>query len=383
MLAHSPTASRRGVPIAGLLIVTYLTGYLGISTTVDQLNTLRYVMYLVPLLLLAAPIVSDTTAVQTDILTVTILYLGLGAIGWLLSPGNSDHFLRDYLIIAGVLVSFTILPRITEAHIRLVFYTSFVIFVFRYALMDHGGFSFQLLRSASLYESFDSNEGLIGAIYVIYFFAIRARLETVLALIMCLLGGKRIGLAAMLAGILLIWLLIRMPVWNRPRARFLLMALMFATLNVVSVNLVWIVEVAFKAMHITVPIEEFMVGRYKISSAIHQVMSDRSLLMTLFGSGAGSADTMTIQVTAGGVPLTHNDWLKIIVDYGLAGSVLFTLGLAAIFSTSALAAGLGIATAVLMMTDNVMIYLFYQIPVAMMIAYALWWRPSGGVITRL
>lgn len=374
---HSTSVHRSEPVLIGLLIGVYLIGYIGIST-VDQLTSLRYVMYLVPAILLVSPLLSHNTRLQPNILALLFFYLALGGIGWMLSPGLSNFFLRDYIIISGVLVCYAIVPYVREQHIRLVFYVSLILFAFRYATIDHGGFSLQFLRSASLSQSFDSNEGLLGAIYVIYFFAIGARLETVLAFAMCLLGGKRIGLAAMLVGVLAIWFLLKAPSLNRPKARFIILLLAFATLNALSVYLVWIVETVFRAAHITVPIEEFMAGRYKISSAIYHEMSARPILMALFGSGAGSADTITVQVTAGGVPLTHNDWLKILVDYGSIGSIVLTIGLAAIFSTSALAAGLGLATAVLMMTDNVMIYLFYQIPVALMIAFALSWRPSSS-----
>lgn len=376
MASVYPTSVHRSEPVlTGLLIGVYLIGYIGIST-VDQLTSLRYVMYLVPAILLVSPLVSHNTRLQPNILALLLFYLALGGIGWMVSPGLSDFFLRDYIIISGVLVCYAIVPYVREQHIRFIFYVSLVLFAFRYATIDHGGFSLHFLRSASLSQSFDSNEGLIGAIYVIFFFAIGARIETVLAFAMCLLGGKRIGLAAMLVGVLAIWFLLRAPSLNRPKARFVILLLAFAGLNVLSVYLVWIVETVFRAAHITVPIEEFMAGRYKISSAIYHEMSARPILMSLFGSGAGSADTITVQVTAGGVPLTHNDWLKILVDYGSIGSIVLTIGLAAIFATSALAAGLGLATAVLMMTDNVMIYLFYQIPVALMIAFALSWRPS-------
>lgn len=373
-VAHSSSMTGSQPPIAGLLTGAYLIGYAGMST-VDQLSTLRYVMYLAPLILLAAPLISEGVSVQRNALTLLLLYLILGGIGWLLSPGISEHFLRDYIIIAGVLVCYAIAPHVREGHIRLIFYVSLVLFAFRYALTDHGGFSLQFLRSASLSQSFDSNEGLIGAIYVIYFFAIGARRDTILALLMTFLGGKRIGLAAMMAGVLIIWFLLRSPALNRPRARFVLLLLAFATINTVSVYLVPIVETAFRVAHITVPIEEFFAGRHMISTAIYEQMSARPMLMALFGSGAGSADTLTLEVTGGRTPLTHNDWLKIMFDYGSVGSVVFTAGLAAIFSTSALAMGLGLATAVLMMTDNVMIYLFYQVPMALMIAFALSWRP--------
>jgi hypothetical protein len=373
-VARSSSMTASQPSIASLLIGVYLVGYVGMST-VDQLSTLRYVMYLGPLILLAAPLISDGTSVQGKALNLLFVYIFLGGLGWLLSPGISEHFLRDYIIIASILVCFAIAPYVREGHIRFAFYASFVLFAFRYTLTDHGGFSLQFLRSASLSQSYDSNEGLLGAIYVIYFFAIGARRDTILALIMTFLGGKRIGLAAMLAGVLVIWFLLKSPALNRPKARFFLLLLAFAAINAVSVYLVWIAETAFRAAHITVPIEEFFAGRYMISNAIYDEMSARSILTSLFGSGAGSADTVTLEITAGRTPLTHNDWLKIMFDYGVIGSVVFTVGFAAIFSTSALAMGLGLATAVLMMTDNVLIYLFYQIPVALMIAYALSWRP--------
>jgi hypothetical protein len=59
-----------------------------------------------------------------------------------------------------------------------------------------------------------------------------------------------------------------------------------------------------------------------------------------------------------------------IYDYGILGSIAITAFIALVFSTSATGAVIAIASAVLMMTDNVVMYLYYQFPIVLMVGYS-------------
>jgi hypothetical protein len=52
------------------------------------------------------------------------------------------------------------------------------------------------------------------------------------------------------------------------------------------------------------------------------------------------------------------------------GSIAITTFIALVFSTSATGAVIAIASAILMTTDNVFIYLYYQFPIVLMVGYS-------------
>jgi hypothetical protein len=52
------------------------------------------------------------------------------------------------------------------------------------------------------------------------------------------------------------------------------------------------------------------------------------------------------------------------------GSIAITAFIALVFSTSATGAVIAIASAILMMTDNVVMYLYYQLPIVLMVGYS-------------
>ena len=92
-------------------------------------------------------------------------------------------------------------------------------------------------------------------------------------------------------------------------------------------------------------------------------------MASIVGDGAGAATATTTIVTQGTLVNPHNDWLKIRVDYGVVGSALITLMLALVFSSSVIGSVLAVMNGVIMMTDNVTIYMFYQFPLALMLNY--------------
>ena len=60
------------------------------------------------------------------------------------------------------------------------------------------------------------------------------------------------------------------------------------------------------------------------------------------------------------------------------GSILVIIGMTLVFSTSAVSVALGITSAIVMMTDNVIIYVFFQLPIAVMLAYLRWGEGRDG-----
>ena len=95
-------------------------------------------------------------------------------------------------------------------------------------------------------------------------------------------------------------------------------------------------------------------GRYGFASRIWAAQANNPALSWVFGSGPGSADA------AVGVDNPHNDWLKILFDYGIFGFLVIHAILCRLLCEHRLGIMLYIYTATLMVTDNIFIYMFYH-----------------------
>jgi hypothetical protein len=138
-------------------------------------------------------------------------------------------------------------------------------------------------------------------------------------------------------------------------------------INVASINLLALLDFAFGHLGLQITGEAFYAGRGLGTEALYASLRDKTFVQFLFGSGPGACDAAMIS-SSGGTMLTHNDWLRIYYDYGIAGSFVFTACLASLYAFSRVTLVLGCAFAVLMSTDNVLIYLFVQFPIAYMFA---------------
>jgi hypothetical protein len=362
-------------PILPIALGIYLVGYAGYSFE-GMFEPLRYVIYLVPLLLIGAamlqrsPMMSNKPAVA-----FLVGYLAMALISSLTATKGNEFYLRNFVIITLITLTFIPIVRVTAAQIRFIFICSLVFLILAY--LQSGSGSIRLLRmlkdgsGSALEAGFDNNQGgLVGAPYAVFLYAIGAKFYFLLAFIMSVLGGKRVGIAAILVGIVATTVFRNVAALKQPRYRFLALASVLATINLVAANLTAISEYWHQILYTGVHIEEVMLGRYAIGQEIETAIATRPFIESLFGSGPGGADTLASIVSDGVLTQPHNDWLKILYDYGIVGSIAMTVLMALVFSTSATGSVLAITSATMMSTDNVLIYLFYQIPIALMVAYS-------------
>ena len=105
-------------------------------------------------------------------------------------------------------------------------------------------------------------------------------------------------------------------------------------------------------------------GRYDIAVMLWKQLSEAAPANWLIGFGAGGADAVTEQAVPD-LKNPHNDWLKILFDYGVCGWVVMHAVFFMILARHRLGLMIYLYTAMLMMTDNIFIYMFYYPFVAM------------------
>jgi len=287
---------------------------------------------------------------------------------------DTGSFLNDFIIMVLIVVSFVPAINVKRKHIRIVFFCSLAFFALVFFAAAHEVRLFEILESGTgsgLEKGYDNNQGgLVGPIYAVFFYATGAWPEFLLALVMSLLGGKRIGVIAILVGLVALFLFRRAAALKEKRNRFIALLVGLAVINIAASNLLSISEYLYQTLHITVHIEEIMLGRHAIAVEMAHNIDSRPLVASLIGYGPGSANALATLVSDGTLSEPHNDWLKILYDYGILGSSIITIFIALVFSSSTTGAVIALTNAIMMTTDNVVIYLYYQFPIVLMLAYS-------------
>ena len=361
--------------IGRLHLVLYGIGYAGYSFAFsEQIYPLRFAIYGIALLVLFDLVWNDR-AVRPSALLFCGVYLGWCSIAFASVVADRHGFLVECaLMLAATQILYLPSSRTDVRMIRACFLVSAAFFLISYILADdHQVRLFQILGAGTgsgLESGYDDNlGGLVGPIYVSFFALVGAKLELFLALIVSIVGGKRIGVSAILIGLSLAWIVSRHVWFQARKVRFWSLMLILSAINILSTNLLAVSDYLHSSLGMQVSIEEVMLGRHEIAEALTRSVSERPALASIVGDGAGAATATTTIVTQGTLVNPHNDWLKIRVDYGVVGSALITLMLALVFSSSVIGSVLAVMNGVIMMTDNVTIYMFYQFPLALMLNY--------------
>jgi hypothetical protein len=364
-VANRPV-DRANVSIA---CAVYLVGYLGYCFG-EHMGSLRYIVYLAPIMLAAVVLRTPHARLNRHATNGLLMFLLLAGVGYMATVRNADAFRNEFIILFLIFLGFVPAFEIQWRQLRWVFYVSLVYFFLAYALAKDDGIRLlRILESGSasgLAGGYDSHQGgLLGPIYTVFFFAIGAKAECLLAMAMTVVGGKRIAVVAIIVGIAASVALRRM----HPGKRFVFTLVSLAIINILAANTIAIFDEIHARVQQGAHVEEVMLGRHRIGLELNHVIDSRPWLVSLIGNGAGSANALTEIVTKGALVLPHNDWLKILYDYGIIGSLAITFFLARVFACSMIASAVGLASAVIMATDNVFIYLYYQFPIMLMFAF--------------
>lgn len=342
--------------------------------TFPALGPVRYAVYTIPVALVVLMAADRNWKYRKAAACLLLAYVWAGSVYWL--GGGITLFFRDeFVIISLILICFVPKLRITMAQIRLVFAISLGCFAASYANADLGKIRLLTMIQAGsgsgLDAGFDSNEGgLVGPIYAVFFALAGTKLELLAGLGISLVGGKRIGLIAVVCGIVAAKLMVRSRLCCRATGRAVFLVLITGGIGVAACNSIALAQSAYSILGLRVGIEEVMLGRYAIGSEVTRIIDTRDATDWLTGGGAGAANDIATLVSDGGLKEPHNDWLKILYDYGAIGFVIFVIGFSLVMSGSVIMSGLAVTTAVIMTTDNVLIYFFYQWPLVMILNWS-------------
>lgn len=357
--------SRLGA-LGTITICIYIVGYIGCFPVAANVP-LRFLLYLIPPVWMAFVLSAPGPKFEP----VPVLFL---LCYWMiclpsLVEGVNERTLINIGIISAFIAGFVPRFKVDSAVLKVLLAASVIMLAIN-VLVEGSGITFKIniFESASITGGYDNSDALVGALYAVYFFCTKSVPGFFFGLILTVLGGKRIALVAALAGVLTYYFVAKTPLARSLGARFAFLLVVLGFVNVAAVDLLAFVDLLGNQFGLTFNGEVFFAGRLGTNTLIYDSLRERTFYQFLFGNGPGACDTLVLLSSGGQVVPTHNDWMRFYYDYGLVGSALLTVGLAALYALSPMTVALGCALGILMITDNVVLYIFIQLLAALMFA---------------
>jgi hypothetical protein len=315
----------------------------------------KYILYTLPFALFLLHVLLRDFSLQIDRQGCVALgaYTLVALLSLLHNRGLGPYGIRDLAIIWSYLLIFTLhssAPRGTVALVAMGLSACLAI----EAARDGFHLSINLLTSEGLVES-----GLAFplGIIVLYYLHEKRWLAAAIVFVLFFAASKRIALIGALAALVFDPTLRTLGLGRH--ARWIAAALVAAS-SIVGLFTMQIFEWGADFIQRDgISASEVSLGRFDFARVLWEAINEGSLGDLLFGFGPGAADATV--VAAGFVENPHNDWLKVFFDYGIAGFVAMQVAFFCLFSKSAFRRLIYIYTAILMITDNTLIYMFHQV----------------------
>jgi O-Antigen ligase len=327
-------------------------------------EAVKYILYTLPFTLTAIYLTIEQGRIKLHRpgVVALALYLVCAAASMVVSSSYGFFAIRDVAIIAGYLFLFVLWFRAPAAAADLALYALTAGMLVE-AFTEGLGEDINLFGSQGILESTLAFPLGVVLLYYVHF---RQWGRALLAAIVLFLAFKRITFVGVVLAVG--FDLVISGWWRRRAARLAALAAVFA-LSVLALFSAQLFESMTAALNVqNTSANSISLGRYELAVQLWDALTARPLSMWLFGSGPGAADAFVSSISAINNP--HNDWLKILFDYGGIGFLAFHAILYRIFFEHRLGLMLYIYSAVVMMTDNILIYMFYHPFVLLMLSAA-------------
>ena len=313
-------------------------------------NIGRYILYALPTLLVVVHLVLNRFRPHLDGagLTALAIYSLVVVATLAVNPSLGFYAQRDLLIIVGYIVIFSLYveaPAITA---------DIVLAGLIAGLLVEAG-----QQGVSTVIDFSGSRGVLESIFafplgvvLIYHLNERRWGRALITAIFFVIAFKRIAMVGVVAAVALDFLARRLS--QAARRRLFVAAVVLACVTALFSTRIF-GELGSLAGGVNS--NAVSLGRYSFAEALWAHWSQGGMAHWLFGFGPGSADAWLAHKDILANP--HNDWLKILFDYGAFGLVLLHGVLAVLFPATRLGNKLYLYAAILMITDNTLIYLFY------------------------
>lgn len=311
----------------------------------------RYAIYTFPIITLIRWSIDRTRADSRNFLLL-MLYLTAFSISAFYSQTITQRGVENAVfIIVPILSMLPWLPRSEKSIIYIAALAAAAQLLNVALVASKGELIFSLQDSESSFESYLSF--FFGAVAV--FFAVRkSYILTLCFSLLTVVGSKRIALLAMVVSMLFSFITGRRLFKNgfSPVIGFVI----FIVIGIYAINIVPIAEALIRFFDINMSVNQFTQGRAKLSYALIGDLYNKPTTELFFGSGAGFADNIAFETSNGALNLPHNDYLKMLSDYGIVGFILILGGLSFSLCRSKAGSCMLLYLSILFISDNVIVY---------------------------
>lgn len=316
-------------------------------------TSLKYILYFMPPVFLLINVVIQRGVLDVDPRAATALCLyAVMSMASLAATSKFDFFAqRDTIIICGYLALFAlpirVLPSLADGVLVTLIAACLVV-----AYNDGVVLQFDLLGSKGIMET---NLAFPIGILLIYYVFDRSWTRALITFALFFITFKRIAILAFM-----VVLAIEFVIWvtaDRLSRRFVATSIALSAC-IASVFMIEIVEyLAFYLNIDGINAAALSLGRTNFAAPLWEQIHAGSIDNLLFGFGPGGADRALWVVRSGANP--HNDWLKVLFEYGYIGLILFHVVMYMMFPRGRVGTALYIYTAIIFTTDNTLIYMQY------------------------
>ena len=340
---------------------------------IDPNNHAKYIIYSLPLTLSGAYWLSfgvDRIRIDERGLAALGIYSVLAVTGIAANSWTEFYAIRDLTIICSYLLLFVFwfrapdsaidvclvalaLCQVIELAIRFTPGVTLIDADSLYAMLGLANPSVRYTALIGPHSLLESTLGFPLGVIVLYYVHNRRWRLALMAGFLLLLAFKRISFAGVIVA-----LTFDAITRNRTRLRSAkrMAALAAIGLSITAIYSVLVFQSAADALQLkNSSADAISLGRYDIALLLWSRWHDASVLNWLIGFGAGAADSISEVFQSN----PHNDWLKILFDYGVIGFLVIHAVFFLIFARHRVGLMIYLYNTVLMMPDNVFIYMYH------------------------
>lgn len=323
----------------------------------DSNNQFRYIIYIVPFIFIVEQFLRNRRVLLNPI---GILFLFWAVIFGLISIGVSEFFtIREIVFVVLSLGLASIKFKVSSKSISLMLpILALCLLVIDNSEFDN--FSVDLIEGSK--GTYEHSLGLAIPILSLLYFYKKKWLAFILSLVLAFILGKRVAWLGLIVAFTYHYISYGSPLRKLPHMAILVRGSIVTVALLASLNSVYLFELISiglsKYFSVDISPNFLSSGRYLLHIDINEIYKSSSYFQKIVGMGIG-ASTSILDGTEHG--LLHNDYKRVLIDYGYFGLMLGFLTSLSIGKNSQIISALIVYSSIIFMSDNAMTYLYFWI----------------------
>lgn len=356
----------------GWVLTLFFSAVYPVYTFMQVGSPARLVIYALPAISILLWIIlprEDRRVIDRNFLYLTISFFFVVIISSF-SGHMSSGYMKEAMIIFGIFIIFIPKFEVTDQMILVLLLGLFAAVLVQLVTIGiNVKFSLNLQKSEGLLENVF---GLTFPVFAIYYAVRKKRLLFCISIILSIISFKRIALAGMVAALMFfVFCVFTRGSAQRGGMLFhkILTVMVVVACIIVSFYFVPIIDFLYFDLGVIDSVLEATSGRYAGQKHFTAQVYGQDWLGLVFGNGPDSSTLLGQDVIWSTLSKFHNDWLKLLYEYGAIGLIAYVILFTRVHMSSLGGMSILLFTAILYITDNSFQYIFHQFPALMMVRH--------------